>query len=58
MDPEAGWQAAAKPLIGGIDAVRGLGVAHLERPDDLEPGEIWDWAGVNGLWRGSYAFLE
>jgi hypothetical protein len=24
----------------------------------MEKDEVWDWAGVEGEWCGSYAFLE
>lgn len=55
---EESWRAALQPLSFGLEAVRGWGWTDIQRPADLDPGEVWDWAGVEGLWTGSYAFLE
>lgn len=54
---EDAWRMALQPLSYGLDAVRGKGYRGLT-PPNLEPGHVWDWAGVEGEWCGSYAFLE
>jgi hypothetical protein len=54
---EEAWRLALEPLSYGLEAVRGLGYTDLKRPD-LPTDEVWDWAGVEGDWCGSYAFLE
>lgn len=54
---EEAWLLAAHPLSFGLQAVQGRGFNSLQRPD-LPKDEIWDWAGVEGNWCGSYAFLE
>lgn len=54
---EDAWRMALRPLSYGLDAVRGRGFRDL-KPPELEPGQVWDWAGVEGEWCGSYAFLE
>ena len=55
---EDGWRHAVLPLSYGLEPTRGWGFNNLHRPSDLEPDEVWDWAGVQGQWCGSYAFLE
>lgn len=55
---EDGWREAVLPLSYGIEPVRGWGFNDLRRPENLAPEAVWDWAGVEGLWCGSYAFLE
>ena len=55
---ETTWIEAIGPLSYGISAVRGWGYTHVDRPLHLKPAEVWDWAGVEGKWCGSYAFLE
>lgn len=55
---EDAWRLSLQPLSYGLDALRGTGYRDLSRPADLPPGEVWDWAGVEGEWCGSYAFLE
>ena len=57
MDEDA-WIMATKPLSYGLDSVRGKGFRNLTPPPELDPGQVWDWAGVEGEWCGSYAFLE
>ncbi|KAL1407535.1 hypothetical protein Q8F55_006968 [Vanrija albida] len=52
------WSMAILPMSYGIESVRGLGLLGLERPADLAADEPWDWAGIGGLWHGSYAFME
>lgn len=54
---EDAWKMALEPLSYGLEAVRGAGFRNLQAPE-LEPGQVWDWAGVEGEWCGSYAFLE
>jgi hypothetical protein len=54
---EEAWLLAAHPLSFGLQDVQGRGFNSLQRPD-LPKDEIWDWAGVEGNWCGSYAFLE
>jgi hypothetical protein len=54
---EEAWKMAIRPLNYSLDAVRGKGFRNLA-PPELDPGQIWDWAGVEGEWCGSYAFLE
>jgi hypothetical protein len=51
------WRLAVGPLSYGLDAVRGWGFNGLQTPD-MEKDEVWDWAGIEGEWCGSYAFLE
>jgi hypothetical protein len=55
---EDSWRLALQPLSYGIEAVRSWGWNHIQRPLALEPDSEWDWAGVEGVWCGSYAFLE
>lgn len=55
---ERSWLSAIEPLSYGLHAVMGWGYDRLERPLDMAPGDVWDWAGVEGKWCGSYAFLE
>jgi hypothetical protein len=55
---EDAWRQAVLPQSFGLDPVRGLGFNSLTRPVDLAKDEVWDWAGVQGTWCGSYAFLE
>ena len=55
---EESWRPAVAPMSNGVEAVRGLGFGNLSRPPELGEHEVWDWAGVAGLWYGSYAFLE
>ena len=57
-DGEDGWRQAVLPLSYGLDPVRGWGYNDMKRPDNLAEGQTWDWAGVEGAWCGSYAFLE
>lgn len=52
---EEPWRPAVAPMSYGIEAVRGPGLIDLVPPNDGKP---WDWAGVEGVWFGSYAFLE
>jgi hypothetical protein len=52
------WRMALQPLSFGLEAIRGWGWNQVERPLTLENDEVWDWAGVEGVWCGSYAFLE
>ena len=54
---EDGWRRAVLPLSYGLDPMRSWGW-NVTRPDHLAEGEVWDWAGVEGEWCGSYAFLE
>ena len=54
---EEAWRLSLQPLSYGLDAVRGRGLNNLQRPD-LAKDDVWDWAGVEGEWCGSYAFLE
>jgi hypothetical protein len=55
---EEAWRLALEPLSYGLETVRGRGFNNLQRPVDLGKDDIWDWAGVEGEWCGSYAFLE
>jgi hypothetical protein len=55
---EDSWRQAVLPMSYGLEPVRGLGFNDLRRPVELGPDDIWDWAGVEGTWCGSYAFLE
>jgi len=55
---EDGWRQAVLPLSYGLETVRGWGYNDLRRPAPLPKDEVWDWAGVQGPWCGSYAFLE
>ena len=55
---EDGWRQALLPLSYGVETVRGWGYRDLRRPVNLGKDEVWDWAGVQGPWCGSYAFLE
>ncbi|KAK8844022.1 hypothetical protein IAR55_006815 [Kwoniella newhampshirensis] len=57
-EDDGSWREAIHPMSFGVEAVRGWGYEHLQRPADLPDGEIWDWADVQGLWCGSYAFLD
>ncbi|WWD21323.1 hypothetical protein CI109_105807 [Kwoniella shandongensis] len=57
-EDDGSWREAIHPMSFGVEAVRGWGYEHLQRPADLPEGEVWDWAGVQGLWCGSYAFLD
>ncbi|WVQ81288.1 hypothetical protein IAT38_003411 [Cryptococcus sp. DSM 104549] len=52
------WQESTYPRSGGVGGVRGWGFNGLKRPADLPDGQAWDWAGVQGTWCGSYAFLD
>jgi hypothetical protein len=54
---EEAWRLALEPLSYGLETVRGRGFNNLQRPD-LGKDDVWDWAGVEGEWCGSYAFLE
>ena len=54
---EDAWRLALTPLSYGLEAVRGWGFRGLQ-PPELGKDEVWDWAGVEGEWCGSYAFLE
>jgi hypothetical protein len=38
----------------GVAGVSG----EFQRPEHLGENDVWDWAGVEGQWCGSYAFLE
>jgi len=51
------WRLALEPLSYGLESVRGWGFHGLQ-PPELEKDQVWDWAGVEGQWCGSYAFLE
>ncbi|EIW66016.1 hypothetical protein TREMEDRAFT_35450, partial [Tremella mesenterica DSM 1558] len=55
---EETWRRAVAPMSYGVEAVRGWGFNHLRRPEGLADEETWDWAGVEGHWFGSYAFLD
>ncbi|CAD6574942.1 MAG: hypothetical protein TREMPRED_001257 [Tremellales sp. Tagirdzhanova-0007] len=55
---EDGWRQAVLPLSYGLETVRCWGYNDLRRPASLAQDEIWDWAGVQGPWCGSYAFLD
>lgn len=46
------WGYAKPPVEEGIEGVRGKGWKGLEKDS------AGDWAGVDGTWRGSYAFME
>jgi hypothetical protein len=55
---EDSWRAARMPLSYCVDTGRGWGFNNLQRPEHLGENDVWDWAGVEGQWCGSYAFLE
>lgn len=55
---ETSWVEAMGPLSHGLSAVRSWGIGKVQRPLHLNMGSTWDWAGVEGRWCGSYAFLE
>lgn len=52
------WRQAVRPQSYGIEPVRSWGWQDLQRPDDLPTDAVWDWAGVEGQFLGSYAYLE
>lgn len=55
---EDGWRHAVLPLSYGLETVRGWGFNDFRWATSLPKDEVWDWAGVQGPWCGSYAFLE
>lgn len=55
---EDSWRKAVLPQAFGVEPMRGWGWQNLKRPDDLPEGAVWDWAGVQGQFFGSYAYLE
>lgn len=52
------WHDSIMPQSFGVEPTRGWGFSHIERPLGVADGDVWDWAGVQGSWYGSYAFLE
>jgi len=52
------WRRALAPLSYGLEPMRSLGWRGLTRPPELGKDDVWDWAGVEGQWCGSYAFIE
>lgn len=52
------WHDSIMPQSFGVEPTRGWGFSHIERPLGVADGDVWDWAGVQGSWCGSYAFLE
>lgn len=58
VEADGGWWNARLPFVDGLDSVRSWGMKDLKRPDHLGEKDVWDWAGIEGEWCGSYAFLE
>ncbi|WVQ74444.1 hypothetical protein IAR50_004045 [Cryptococcus sp. DSM 104548] len=52
------WRDSIVPRSYGVEPTRGWGFSHVERPLHLPSNQIWDWAGVEGTWEGSYAFID
>lgn len=52
------WHDSIMPQSFGVEPTRGWGFSHIERPLGVADVDVWDWAGVQGSWYGSYAFLE
>ncbi|WVO22498.1 uncharacterized protein IAS62_003828 [Cryptococcus decagattii] len=52
------WHDSIMPQSFGVEPTRGWGFSHIERPLGIADGDVWDWAGVQGSWYGSYAFLD
>ncbi|OWZ39488.1 hypothetical protein C356_04100 [Cryptococcus neoformans c45] len=52
------WHDSIMPQSFGVEPTRGWGFSHIERPLGVADGDVWDWAGVQGSWCGSYAFLD
>jgi len=52
------WAPVKRILDGRLDVSRGAGLFNVQRPLKLKSNEVWDWAGVEGQWCGSYSFLE
>lgn len=52
------WHDSIMPQTFGVEPTRGWGFSHIEHPLGVADGDVWDWAGVQGSWCGSYAFLE
>ncbi|ODN76879.1 hypothetical protein L202_05466 [Cryptococcus amylolentus CBS 6039] len=52
------WRDSIVPRSYGVEPTRGWGFSHVERPLELPSTQVWDWAGVEGTWEGSYAFID
>lgn len=52
------WAPVQRILEGKMDLSRSIGLRNVHRPLRLKNDQVWDWAGVEGQWCGSYSFLE
>nr|ODO03754.1 hypothetical protein L204_00093 [Cryptococcus depauperatus CBS 7855] len=52
------WHELIFPQSFGVEPTRCWGFRNIGRLLDLSQESLWDWAGLEGSWRSSYAFLD